>query len=247
MPKVKASASASAGVTPTAAESGGRATFDPRLIPEFSGEGTGADIVEWFTRAEVLSKHHGVNLALVLPARLTGGAFAVWLQMSEESRRSVDSVRDALYDAFAMDPLAAYDAYASRRLQPGESADVYLADLRRLATLYGGVSEKALACAFIAGLPDTVRSAIRAGTRAEALDLASILTRARAVLSDERTSTVAAATRERADGTSRRKPMERRASRPPPRCWVCDQVGHIARRCPNGRETASAPAPSPNQ
>ena len=135
-----------------------------------------------------------MNLALVLPARLTGGAFAVWLQMSEESRRSVDSVRDALYDAFAMDPLAAHDAYASRRLQPGESADVYLEDLRRLATLYGGVSDKTLACAFIAGLPDIVRSAIRAGTRAKPLDLTSILTRARAVLSEERTCTAAAAT-----------------------------------------------------
>ncbi|KAF0298787.1 Transcription factor collier [Amphibalanus amphitrite] len=67
---------------------------DPVIID--SGEGTGADIVEWFTRAEVLSKHHGVNLALVLPARLTGGAFAVWLQMPEENRRSVDSVKDAL-------------------------------------------------------------------------------------------------------------------------------------------------------
>ena len=230
-----------------AAASGGRGAFDPRLIPEFSGEGTGADVVEWFTRAEVLSKHHEVDLALVLPARLTGGAFAVWMQMPEANRRSVDCVRDALYDAFAMDPLAAYDAYASRRLQPNESADVYLADLRRLATLYGGVPDRALACAFIAGLPDTVRSAIRAGTRAEALDLASILARARAVLSDERISVAAAATRQEADGTNRRRPTEHRVSRPPPRCWLCDQSGHIARRCPNGRETASAPAPSPNQ
>ena len=109
--------------------------FDSRLIPEFGGNKAGADVVEWFTRAEVLANHHGVDLALVLPARLTGGAFAVWLEMPEKDRRSVDAVRDALYNAFAMDQLAAYDAYISRRLQPGESADVYLADLRRLATL----------------------------------------------------------------------------------------------------------------
>ena len=129
-----------------------------------------------------MSKHRGVDLALVPAARLAGGAFAVWLQTPEASRRSVDCGRDALYHALVMDTLAAYDSYASRRLRPGESADVYLADLRRLATLYGRVPGRALACAFIAGLPDTVRGAIRAGTRAEALQLTDILgTRAEAL------------------------------------------------------------------
>ena len=220
--------------------------FDSRLIPEFGGDNA-ADIVEWFTRAEVLCKHHGVDLALVLPARLTGGAFAVWLQMPEHHRRSAEAVRNALYNAFAMDPLAAYDAYTSRRLQPGESVDVYLADLRRLATLYGGVPDRALACAFIAGLPDTVRSTIRAGTRAESLELVGIVARARAVLSDERVSLAAAATRGEARKVNHRVPAKQPLRHQPPRCWSCGEVGHIARKCPNGRETASAQAPSPSQ
>ena len=237
MPKSRATSSGASGVTPATAQSGVTrlVNFDARSIPEFDGE---KDIVEWFTRAEVLCKHHGVDLASVLPARLTGGAFAVWLQIPESARDSSDAVRDALYDAFAMDPLAAYDAYSSRRLQPGESADVYLAELRRLATLYGGVPDKALACAFIAGLPDTVRSTIRAGTRAEALDLPSIVARARAVLSDERGSVAAAVTR---------KPAARKVTRPSIRCWECGKSGHIARHCPNAQETVSARAPSPSQ
>ena len=223
----------------------GGGPFDARLIPEYDGS---SDVVEWFTRAEVLCKHRGVDLTGVLPARLSGGAFAVWLQMPEDARDSADAVRDALYDAFAMDRLAAYDAYASRRLQPGESADVYLADLRRLASLYGGVPESALACAFISGLPDAVRKTIRAGTRAEALDLASILARARAVLSDERVAVAAAVARE---DTSRRAPNVRMAKRPPRRCWTCGESGHIAATCPR-REAGNAPgdgasaqAPSP--
>ena len=250
MPKSRATRNGE--VVPETAESGGtkvtaRTSFDSRLIPEFDGDKAGADIVEWFTRAEVLCQHHGVDLALVLPARLTGGAFAVWLQMPEDRRRSAEAVRDALYSAFAMDQLAAYDAYSSRRLQPGESADVYLADLRRLATLYGGVPDRALACAFIAGLPDTVRSTIRAGTRAEALDLASILARARAVLSDERTPVAAAVARGEVGGVNRHTSADRPMNRQPPRCWNCGRMGHISRRCPNARETASVRAPSPRQ
>ena len=223
----------------------GGGPFDARLIPEYDGL---SDVVEWFTRAEVLCKHRGVDLTGVLPTRLSGGAFAVWLQMPEDARDSADAVRDALYDAFAMDRLAAYDAYASRRLQPGESADVYLADLRRLASLYGGVPESALACAFISGLPDAVRKTIRAGTRAEALDLASILVRARAVLSDERVAVAAAVARE---DTSRRAPNVRMVKRPPKRCWICSESDHIAATCPRRAagnapgDGASAQAPSP--
>ena len=52
-----------------------------------------------------------------------------------------------------------------------EVVDVYLADLRRLSSLYDGVSDTALLCAFVAGLPDTVRQLLRAGTRLEAMKL----------------------------------------------------------------------------
>ena len=78
----------------------GGGPFDVRLIPEYDGS---SDVVEWFTRAEVLCKHRGVDLTGVLPARLSGGAFAVWLQMPEDARDSADAVRDALYDAFWTD------------------------------------------------------------------------------------------------------------------------------------------------
>ena len=186
--KMKESADSVEG-KPTPAPS---AAFDARLIEEFDGS---SDIVEWFTRAELLCQHRGVPLISVLPLRLTGGAFSVWSQLAPDSRGSLDDVRTALYEAFALDQHAAYGAFTARQLRAAESADVFLADLRRLAALFGGVPERTLICAFIAGLPDSVRQVIRAGSRAERLSLQDVLTRARAVLSDERLAVAAAAAR----------------------------------------------------
>ena len=235
---------------PAMGQAGAPATFDARLISEFDGT---TDVVEWFTRAQLLCEHRGVTLMSVLPLRLTGGAFAVWSQLPASSRSSLETVRDALFAAFAFDQYAAYEAFTSRRIQPGESADVFLADLRRLAALFGGVPERALACAFVAGLPDTVRQTIRAGSRAEGLDLACVLARARAVLSDERVAAAAVAQRARlpynrppkttqSDQSSRGRPLRR--------CWICKELGHISFSCPqrsgnDAGEGESAPASSP--
>ena len=113
------------------------------------------------------------------------------------------------------------------RLQPGETVDVFLAELRRLAVPFGGLSDNMLSCAFVAGLPDTVKQLLRAGSRMDELPLAHILTRARAVLTDEvgvaaavSAMTVGAgASVKRADATSVLL------------CYQCNQPNHLARDC----------------
>ena len=156
--------------------------FDTRLVPEYDGT---KDVVEWWERARLLCELRGVPLMTVVPLRLSGGAFAVWSQMPAAARGSLAEVEKTLYAAFAMDGFAAYDAFCCRRLRDGESPDVFLSDLRRLAVLFGGVSDKALVCAFVSGLPDSARQLIRAGSRAEILTLQDVLARARSVLSDQ--------------------------------------------------------------
>lgn len=101
-------------------------------------------------------------------------------------RKSTDKVKESLLAAFAADPYVAYEQFVSRNLCSGEMPCVYLAELRRLAFLICGVSNKVLVCAFVAWLPEDVRQLLRAGSRMEALNLDQVLPRARTMIRNER-------------------------------------------------------------
>lgn len=86
---------------------------------------------------------------------------------------------------FPADPYVTYLQFISRRLQADESPDIYLAELLHLASLFREIPVKGLACVFIAGLPESVRRLLRAGSQMEVLDQPQILARTRAVVSDD--------------------------------------------------------------
>ena len=211
------------------------ARFDVRIIDPFDGTG---DVVAWHTQTTLLCEYRGVSVSEVIPMRLKGGAFAVWSQLSAADRRSADAVKNALFAAFAMDDYAAHTAFMSRTLQPGESVDVYLASLRRYADLFGGVTDRQLAAAFVNGLPAAVSDSVRAGARAEKLTLASTLARARAMMGAEQVQAVAAAREER----QQQRPQ--RPTRPRRRCWTCGALDHLAAACPQRPGNASGAPPA---
>ena len=105
--------------------------------------------------------------------------------MTEDDKRDSSKIKLALRTAFAVDSFTAYELFVSRRLHPGETVDVFLAELRRLVVPFGGLSDNALVCAFVAALPESVRQLLRAGSRMDELPLIQILARARAVMTDE--------------------------------------------------------------
>ena len=159
--------------------------MDLRLIQEFSGDGS-VNVIEWLEKAELVCALRGITrLEAVLPLRLTGGAFAVYQQLTAEDKADSGKIKFALKTAFAVDAFTAYELFVARRLQPGETVDVYLAELRRLAVPFGGLPEKALVSAFVAGLPDGAKQLLRVGSRMDDLPLTHILARARAILKDE--------------------------------------------------------------
>ena len=223
--------------------------FDARSIPEFDGTG---NVVEWLEQAKLLCELRSVSLMAVLPTRLRGGAFAVWSRMPPTTRCDLESVKAKLFKAFAMDPFSAHAELVRRRLKPGETADVYLAALQQLAELMGGLPERAIAIFFVNGLPEAARAAVRDGI-GEIFGLEQVLDRARSVLSraaaDAEPAAAAAAAVAAARGAPQRSGGTRGAARQPGpvRCWVCRELGHIARWCPNanGGGAASAQAPLP--
>lgn len=76
-------------------------------------------------------------------------------------------------------------------LRLGESVDVDLAELKELTFLLGGMSERMLASAFVHGLTGNVKQTLRALSRMDALSIDQLLTRARAIIRDERGALIA--------------------------------------------------------
>ena len=201
--------------------------FDLKLIPEFDGSGT-QSVVEWIEKLELVCRLRKVqDVASVLPLRLTAGAFAVYLQLPEKDRTSADKIK-ALKTAFAVDPYEAYEQFIARKLRAGESPDVYLAELRRLSSLFGGLTDKALACAFVAGLPENVRQLLRAGSRMEDLTLDQVLARARAVIRDDSPHF---GTTETSFGVTTQPGSESCAAAVSRRCYTCGGPNHLAKDC----------------
>uniref|UniRef100_A0A5S6Q541 RNase H domain-containing protein n=1 Tax=Trichuris muris TaxID=70415 RepID=A0A5S6Q541_TRIMR len=152
-----------------------------KMIPEF--DGTSLTAVEWLRKAESACQLCGIeDVVRVIGLRLTGAAFDVYDQLAPEDQRTLEKVKESLLAAFAPDPYMAFKEFKVRRLREGETPDAFLAGLRRLALLAGGIPDKVLASAFIDGLPEHIQETMRAGARMETLTLDELLTRARAML-----------------------------------------------------------------
>jgi len=204
-----------------------------RLIPEFGGGGS-QDVDEWLDKAELVCELRGISRPeTVIPLRLTGGAFAVYQQLPSDDKKDFSKIKQALRTAFAADSFLAYEQLIARKLQPGETVDVFLAELRKLATSLGGLSDKVLSCAFVAGLPDAVRQLLRASCRMDTLTIEQLLARARAIMSEE-TDVVAAV---RTEVTSSRKSKEIASGFV---CFECNLPNHLAKDCLLRRKTSTA-------
>ena len=84
-----------------------------KIIPEF--DGMSQPVAEWFEKAELVCRlRNFTDLTCVVPLRLTGGAFAVFQQLSDSEKTDIKKVKSALFSAFAVDKFTAYELFVAR-------------------------------------------------------------------------------------------------------------------------------------
>ena len=65
------------------------------------------------------------RIECVVPMCLSGGAYAVYQQLSEEKKSDFTCIKNALYMAFALDPVTAVKQFVAHSLCPGDTVDVF--------------------------------------------------------------------------------------------------------------------------
>ena len=151
--------------------------FDLKLIPVFDGSFTGPSVVEWFEKAERICKLFRIKEPmLVIPFRLTTGAYIVYQQLKEEA--NLNEIKHALYTAFGTDESITWRRFIGRWLLPRETIDVYMTDLRKLLVPFEGISDQILRHAFLEGLPIDVSWLLQASSEPGHMSIDQLLAKA---------------------------------------------------------------------
>lgn len=242
------------------------------VVKPYNGEG---DICEWLKKLKLVSNMLKIReLENLMPLFLEGPAFAVYEQMKECDKSDADKVERAMLDAFSLNEYNAYDQFRQRIWEAGESVDVFLTELRRLARLAGVESEELMKKSFVVGLPSDISCQLRSNAQIHNMALPEIVQQAR-VLMTQRSESVALVAPKRSSIVRQTyrpdvasKPLHSTSSNsnheklvscfrchgehmsrncPSITCFRCGIKGHIASRCLNEFGELSAPAASPDQ
>ena len=152
------------------------------ITRSFDGSG---NVENWIKKIRLVAKLKEVKkLESFLPLFLEGDAFAVYDELSEESKGSILKIEQALLNAFAQNRYSAYDTFRQRNWCPGEAVDVYMSDVRRLARLAKIENDDVIRCAFICGLPSDVSAQLRISSTINSMDMSVVVEQARVLMSD---------------------------------------------------------------
>ena len=214
------------------------------------------DAKSWFKRFEVCAAANEWNAAkklLRLPTHLRGRAWAVFDALSEEQKKSYDSLKTAILERLSPDTdedrLSARDALSRRRLRDQESVDELARDIEKLLEraspdLSAEAKETELRFHFVGALPEKIAFQMKLlpkqtydQTVAKARELRLIFHR-----QSESVNQIESAPK---DGRLDRleeailqvseqlavlgKRRSEAAARP--RCFRCGKLGHLAKNC----------------
>jgi len=198
------------------------------LIKTYNGEG---DFLPWIKKLELVAKLQKINdLTSFVPLFLEGGAFAVYDGLDTTVKTDYKRLVSSLTEAFSINKFAAYEELMKRRLRRGESIDVFLADLKRLATLIDEfVPESLIQCALVYGLPEEMKLQLKAACKVENMSLSETIQRCRMLINADYQWEVGAV----AEANVRvQRPREKR-------CFKCGSDSHLMRQywlCPENKK-----------
>lgn len=226
------------------------------MLKSFDGS---VDVATWLKKVKLVAQLKKVDdIAALIPLYLEGPAFAVFDQLSATDQKDADIIEQTLLSAFALNQFSAFDVLRGRCLAHGESVDVYLADVRRLAGLAKIDSEEFIRCAFVTGLPRDVSLQMRAAVRIGTMSVASMAEQARILVGERSYSATVAAVGKNIHHTDAGNKGAMKCfecggdhhvrvcgKKKKPTCWTCNAIGHLSRNCPgNEKERSHAPTPS---
>ena len=116
---------------------------------------------------------------------MEGDALALYLELGETEQLNVQSIEEKLKTAFADGPFEAYARLMKKRWI-GETVDVYMTELRRLAGLAGFTGDGLETCvrlSFVNGMPDDIGSILQQMPDVKTAPLGELLSKARVLVS----------------------------------------------------------------
>ena len=211
-----------------------------RLFDMFETYDGTSDAAVWIQQTKVIAEIQNLKLELLFPILLREAAYAVYDALTAEDKKDVVEVERVLLAALSVDAYTAYELFTKRKLCDGEKADVFWADLRRLAYL-AKLPEESVRLAFVVGLPEVLSSRFR--TVMDPIDI--MLPRVRASLNCANvidSGTVGAVSRRHATALvcynykgvnhiAKDCLLAKNLSPKTVRCFKCGEEGHIASKC----------------
>ena len=204
------------------------------IIKNYADYNTSGEFSVWLEKLELVATLQKITDKLAfLPLFLSGPAFSVYQQLSDDTKADYDKLKKELTTAFSTNSFSSYEQLRNRVLSEGELVDVYLADLRRLVNLMGQtVADPLLRCAFVAGLPADISLQLRSAVNVESMELPTLVSKARDMI----------ATRIHYSSYACAAITENRTANL--QCYNCSGTGHIARNCPSERKRKSDAQPT---
>lgn len=208
-----------------------------KLVSRFDGS---SDVVVWLDRLQMLCDVQGVKTDMneIIPLFLDGAAYECFAQMSDDIKSNGHSIKKALRRAFGMDPFEAFEKLRGLRWSEGERVEVYLARIKRLATLCEIDSNEFVLHTFVTGLPKATATQLRTQVLLCKASETMLVEKTKIILGER----LEACTNEVSMPMQPKMKQMEVARQDKSTCFKCGRRGHLIKDCPRNSPSQNEPS-----